>query len=177
MRHKTILILLILFSSVFALGCVDNETETEDVPDVKMPIDTASIDDLIPTKDLPIGITYLGVHEVVIENATESIEAVYKNSNKDDFYVRVAKTDSKDSAKKLIEDYKSQYNGYRYNPFEEVMLNNHSATQIKDYTIQQGKNEFTYLYIWNNENYVFIVSSNILNDNSLTFEIAQAVGY
>ncbi len=175
MRHKTILILLILFSSVFAIGCVDDEAG--DVHNVKMPIDTASIDDLIPTENLPIGITYLGVHEVTIENATESIEAVYKNSNKDDFYVRVAKTGSKDAAKKLIEDHKSQYSSYRYNPFEEVMLSNHSATQIKDYTIQQGKNEFTYMYIWNNENYVFIVSSNILNDNSLTFELAQAVGY
>lgn len=179
MEYKSLLMIFILILSVFALGCIENtDSVNKNGVTGKPPISKATMDDLIPVKNLPIGLTYLGVHEASLGNlGVTATEAIYKNSDGEDFYVRVVKTENTDAAKQLIEDYKSEYSNYRYEPFEEVVLNNHSATQIKENTLQEGKRVFTYSYLWNNENYVFIVSGNKANDNSLTFKLARAVGY
>jgi hypothetical protein len=177
MRYKSLLTFLVLFLTVVALGCVD-QTSSGNGKAVKPPISEATIEDMIPVENLPVGITYLGTHEETLGNlGVTATEAVYKNSDKDDFYVRVIAAESKDAAEQLVSDYKSQYRNLRYDPFEEVVLNNHSATQIKENTLKGGRRVFTYTYIWNNENYVFIVASNEPNKNSVVFELARAVGY
>jgi len=174
MNPKIAIFLLIISLSILAPGCVDDKgVETNNTT---KPINVATMDDLIPTENLPIGITYLASHPIT-ELGVNATEGVYKNSEGIDFYVRVIKTDSNKIAEELIDEYKSQYNKYTYDPFEEVMINNHTATQVRDNTLQEGTRVSTYNYIWNNENYVFITTSNLPNNNSPTFKLAKAIGY
>jgi len=177
MNHKIAMLLLIISLSILAPGCVDDR-EVENTKTTKPPISEATMDDLIPTENLPIGITYLGTHEITIsELDVKATEAVYKNSERIDFYVRVIKTANNKTAKDLIDEYKSRYNKYPYDPFEEMTLNNHTTIQIRDKTLQEGSRVSTYTYIWNNENYVFITTSNLPDNNSPTFKLAMAIGY
>ncbi|HHI30756.1 hypothetical protein B6V01_003000 [Methanosarcinales archaeon ex4572_44] len=177
MNPKIAMFLLIISLSILVPGCVD-EREVETNNTTKPPISVATMDDLIPTDNLPIGITYLGTHEITIDSPeANATEAVYKNSEGIDFYVRVIKRESNKAAEELIDEYKSQYKNYPYDPFEEVALNNHTATQVRDKSLQGGTRVSTYTYVWNNENYVFITTSNLADNNSPTFKLAKAIGY
>lgn len=175
MNPKTAMFLLMISLLILAPGCL-NDREVENTNTTKPPISVATMDDLIPTDNLPIGITYIASHPIT-ELGVNATEGVYKNSEGIDFYVRVIKTESNKAAEELIKEYKAQYKNYPYDPFEEVTLNNHTATQVRDKPLQDGTRVSTYTYIWNKENYVFITTSNLPDNNSPTFKLAKAIGY
>ncbi|CAD7768636.1 hypothetical protein FHEFKHOI_00363 [Candidatus Methanoperedenaceae archaeon GB50] len=178
MNSKVAIFLLIISLSILTPGCLDKREVENNDSRAKPLISVATLDDLIPRENLPIGITYLGTHETTIDPiGVKGREGVYKNSEGVDFYVRVIKCESNRAAEELIEKYKSRYEKYPYNPFEEVIINNHTATQVRDTTLQGGRHVSTYTYIWRNENYVFITASNLPDENSPTFKLANAIGY
>ncbi|MFZ2410477.1 MAG: hypothetical protein WAW23_02795, partial [Candidatus Methanoperedens sp.] len=114
--------------------------------------------DLIPTTGLPEGITFMGSHETYVEiggSLINATEGVYRNKG-EDFYIQVIKNNDTDD---LIARYKSMYKNVRYEPFQEISLNGHKATQITDYTTINGKQQPNYAVIWAIEKATIIVSS------------------
>ncbi len=140
--------LILLVAAVFISGCTDKDNGTN--PPVKP--------ELIPTTNLPDGFTYMATHETPVEIGGSSInatEGVYRNSG-EDVYIQVIKSDNPEA---LITQYKAKYNNVRYNPFQEISLNGHKATQITDYTTINGQQKSNYAVIWAVEKAMIIVSS------------------
>lgn len=148
MSNKFILMLILLVTTVFIAGCLDKDNGTN--PPVNP--------ELIPTTGLPEGITFMGIHETTVEIAGSLInatEGVYRNAG-EDYYIQAIENNDPDD---LIARYKSMYNNARYEPFQEIYLNGHKATQITDYTTVNGKQEPNYAVIWSTEKAMIIVSS------------------
>lgn len=138
--------LILLVTAVFIAGCIDKGTN----PPIKS--------DLIPTTGLPDGFTYMGIHETPVAIGSTSInatEGVYRN-NGEDFYIQVIKNDDPVA---LITQYKASYKNARYDPFKEISLNGHKATQITDYSTVDGKQTQIFAVIWSTEKTMIIVSS------------------
>jgi hypothetical protein len=162
MSNKFVLILLAV--AVIISGCVfdkNGATNPRDKPD------------LIPQTDLPAGFAYMGVHETPVDiggsfiNATEGI---YRN-NGEDFYIQVIENSNPEA---LITTYKLQYQDAKYNPFKEISLNGHKATQVTDYTTVNGKQLPNYAVIWTTEKAMILVSSPTADAQAVT-ALAAAV--
>lgn len=131
---------------------------------------------LIPQTGLPAGFTYMGIHETPVDiggtfiNATEG---VYRYNNVEDVYIQVIKDDNPEN---LIAMYKQRYSKVKYDPFKEISLNGHKATQVKDYTTINGNNTPNYSIIWATEKEMILVSSPT-SDTSTLIAIATATGY
>ncbi len=163
MSNKFVLLIL-LVSAVFISGCTDKNNGTN--PPVKP--------DLIPTTNLPAGFTYMGVHVTPVEIGGSSInatEGVYRNSG-EDVYIQVIKNDNPEA---LITQYKTMYNNVRYNPFQEITLNGHKATQVTDYSTINGKQQPHYAVIWATEKAMILVSSPTA-DAQTVIALATATG-
>lgn len=148
MSNKIVLMLILLVAGVFISGCADKDNGTN--PPVKP--------DLIPQTNLPDGFTYMGVHETPVEIGGSSInatEGVYRN-NGEDVYIQVIKNDNPEA---LINQYKQEFKNVRYNPFQEISLNGHKATQVTDYSTVNGQQKPNYAVIWATEKAMIIVSS------------------
>lgn len=151
MSYKFILMLLLLIATVFIAGCIDKDKDAN--PPVKY--------ELIPTTGLPDGFTYMGIHETSLEIGSSSInatESVYRN-NGEDFYIQVIKNDDPEA---LLAQYKLQKQKEfksGNNPFQEISLNGHKATQVTDYTTINGKQTQNFAVIWATEKTTIIVSS------------------
>jgi hypothetical protein len=186
-------ILMIAFS-----GCVGNTPAANSTPAANGTgsnnskanlISGENISEISKIKNLPAGFEYVGNHslspdEIKINYNVGNVsgilggsEGLYKGSNNSDFYVDVIQLEDKEAANNFISTYKSsfpQLNGS--SRFVEDSFNGHSAIRITDYTFEAGKTVPRYLYVWNNENYVLVVSGNTV-DYSPIRQLAEATGY
>lgn len=139
-------------------------------------------------KNLPIGFEYVGnlslskgdiKNNYKAENVSGILggsEGLYKGSNNSDFYLDVIKFENIADANDFIFTYKSSFTPLKKNSrFVEDPFNGHSALKIIDYVIDVGKSVPRYIYIWNNENYVLVISGSTVN-SSLVRQLAEATG-
>jgi hypothetical protein len=148
-----------------------------------------NISEISKIKNLPAGFEYVGnlslstdeiKNNYNVENVSGILggsEGLYKGSNNSDFYVDVIQLENKEAANNFISTYKSSFpplNGS--SRFVEDSFNGHSAIRIIDSTFETGKTVPRYFYVWNNENYVLVVSGNTV-DYSPIRQLAEATGY
>lgn len=151
MSYKSALTLILFITAVLISGCIFDKDKENTNPPAKT--------DLIPTTGLPDGFTYIGTHDILIDFATPSInatEGIYRTNKGDDAYIQVIENDNPEA---LISQYKQQYKNARYDPFQEISLNGHKATQVTDYTTINGKQQPNYVVIWAAGKNMFLVTS------------------
>jgi hypothetical protein len=164
MSNKFIL-LLVLFTTVFIAGCIF------DKEDKGIQINGS---EFIPQKNLPVGFTFMGIHEnhVEIGNfSADAIEGVYRNDRGEDIYVQVY---SNKNPEELIKEYKLLYKDLNYDPFQEVSVNGHNATKITDYTIKNGEQKPRYTIVWATEKFMILVGSS--DDFQSVMNLTSATG-
>lgn len=149
MSNKSILLIL-LVATVLISGCiVDKGKETTNTNKLE----------LIPTTNLPDGFTYMGTHDTdlnFVSPSINAIEGVYRTNKGEDAYIQVIENDKPET---LITQYKQQYKNVRYDPFKELSLNGHKATQVTDYSTVNGQQKPNYAVIWATEKAMIVVSS------------------
>jgi hypothetical protein len=145
MSKKIILLTLFLTTTVFISGCIiDKENNANKTETVKS--------DIIPTVNLPSGFTFMAIHETdekIGNTSIEAIEGIYRtDTDKDEIYIQVFNTEMPDT---LFGEYKSQpeYKDVNYNPFTEITINGHKATQV---TYYNWENTPKYNIIWTTKN-------------------------
>lgn len=155
--------------------------------------------DLIPQNDLPNDFELVTIYNDTTPgiNSTEQIlssitgnlsigsissaRGIYSFGGVGSYDVRVTviKTTSLDNAKSVIENYKKSKPEFKHDVsstvarFVTVEFNGHSADEIREVAADQ-KN-VKYSYIWQNENYVFLVEGN--HDRDASMELAWLTGY
>ena len=140
-------------------------------------------------KNLPTGFEYVGNLSLSTGNLKSNYKAknvsgifggsegLYKGSNNSDFYLDVIQFENTEAAKNFILMYKSSFTPLKEGSrFVEDSFNGHSAVRITDYVTDAGKSVPRYSYIWNNENYVLVVSGSIV-DCSIVRQLAEATRY
>ncbi|MBU4372941.1 MAG: hypothetical protein KKD69_04790 [Euryarchaeota archaeon] len=169
MSKKFIWMPVLLIITVLISGCIfDKDSGT--TPHVKL--------DLIPTTNLPVGFTYMGVHEVSFDinnSSMNATEGVYRYNNKDDVYILVIKSDNPGA---LMNQYKLQLKKQfktDFNPFEEISFNGHKATKVTDYSIVNGQQKPNYAIIWAAGKAMILVSSSTA-DARTVIALATATG-
>ena len=185
--------------SVFAVlmialsGCMGSNTPAANGTNSDNPKATVISDEdavgMNKIKNLPIGFEYVGnlslskgdiKNNYKAENVSGILggsEGLYKGSNNSDFYLDVIKFENIAATNDFILTYKFSFTPLKKNSrFVEDPFNGHSAVRITDYVIDAGKSVPRYTYIWNNENYVLVVSGSTV-DSSLVRQLAEATGY
>ena len=156
---------MFLATMVLISGCIDDKKSENPVNG------TQTIkSEQIPTANLPPGITFMAVHEakVTLRNfSREAIEGIYR-SDGNEIYVQVFSTETPEA---LIDEYKSQYKDYNYDPFTEISINGHNATQVTDYTFN-GTQIPKYNIIWTTKNSMIMVDGSV--DAQKAIELAKA---
>lgn len=181
-------VLMLAFS-----GCVGDDTPENPVgPEENstgvLPGDSAA-ENLTIIAEIPSGFEYLASQSVSVEKVKTRYESenvsgilggaqgVYKYSDGTDFYVHVVELEGRDAAGDLIFAYKSSFTPLKVgNRFVEEPFNGHFATKITDYITVGGEQVPRYSYLWQNENFVFLVKGNT-EDSALIKELAEATGY
>lgn len=164
-------------------GCLSNDQGTDkEVSSVAL-----TPQELIVVKELPTGFEYLGAPPMSVEAAQQdyvaaagiksAAEGLYKYSDNIDLYIDVIAMDNMTAAQDFISQYKS---GFKELPagdrFTEESFNGHSSTIIKKYVVSGGRDVPRYIYIWNNNNFVFVVSG-ATDDSTLLRTFAESTGY
>jgi hypothetical protein len=182
---KKVLIVISLFVLFVSMsGCLNNTPSTDNEASSVV---LTTPQELIVVKDLPSGFEYLGAPSMSVEAvqseyvATAGIisaaEGLYKYSDKIDFNIDVIEMDNTTAAQNFISQYKSGFNelpaGDR---FTEESFNGHSSTIIKKYAVFGGQDVPRYVYIWNNDNFVFVVSG-ATDDSALLRTFVESTGY
>ena len=185
--------------SVFAVlmlalsGCMGSNTPAANGTNSDNPKATVISDEdavgMNQIKNLPIGFEYVGnlslskgdiKNNYKAENVSGILggsEGLYKGSNNSDFYLDVIKFENIAATNDFILTYQSSFTPLKKNSrFVEDPFNGHSALRITDYVIDAGKSVPRYTYIWNNENYVLVVSGSTV-DSALVRQLAEATGY
>ncbi len=185
--------------SVFAVlmlalsGCMGSNTPAANGTNSDNPKATVISDEdavgMNQIKNLPIGFEYVGnlslskgdiKNNYKAENVSGILggsEGLYKGSNNSDFYLDVIKFENIAATNDFILTYPSSFTPLKKNSrFVEDPFNGHSALRITDYVIDAGKSVPRYTYIWNNENYVLVVSGSTV-DSALVRQLAEATGY
>ncbi|HEY9247204.1 MAG TPA: hypothetical protein VIO11_10195 [Candidatus Methanoperedens sp.] len=165
MKLKNMLLLVLVIAGVLFAGCFNN-TNTGDLPG----------SDIITKMNLPVGFAYMGIHETQVEigtNMVNATEGVYRYEG-NDIYIQIIKNDRPEALleqyiSKLKEEFKTGEN-----PFEEITINGHKATQVKDFTILKGEQVPRYSITWANDKYMFIVGRS--SDPSVARSLATATG-
>lgn len=147
---KKIVIISILFASIiFFSGCVDDAKNSGNNSDNQIDDPVISQYENIPRTNLPPGITFLDVHETEVEigNYTRNaIEGIYRTDVDDDeVYVQII---NDENPSLLIDEFKSYYKEANYNPFTEITINGHNATQVTYYRVEDGKQIAKHTIIW-----------------------------
>lgn len=118
--------------------------------------------EIIPDENLPAGFTYLGNHPSTLEVAgasIKSLEGVYRYNGIDDAYIQVIETDDPE---KILNQYKEKVKKefkQEYDPFKEISINDHKATQITDYSFVNGEQKPFYSIVWTTKNAMILVTS------------------
>ncbi len=167
MSIKFVPLIMLFVAAVFISGCIfDKDSQNQ----------TGTESGLIPKTNLPAGFTYLGVHELPFEIESSSInatEGVYRYGN-EDIYIQVIKIDDPET---FMAQYKSEIKKKfksDYDPFKEISLNGHKATQVTDFSILDGKDTPRYGVMWTNDNYLIVVGKSFNADTVVT--LAKAIG-
>lgn len=167
MSNKIVFLSILLIITVFVSAFIFNG-------DTGTPENNQTGPDFIPKANLPAGFTFMGIHETALNiggSSINAIEGVYRY-NGDDIYIQAIKNDKPDA---LINQYKLQYKDKKYNPFQEISLNGHMATQITDYTTVMGQQKPFYSLIWPKGDYMILVGSS--SDAGAVTNLATATGY
>lgn len=139
--------LIVLFS-----GCINGTDPANKTQNTTNNADNLQYEN-IPRTNLPSGITFLDVHEAEVDigNFTkDAIEGIYrKNASDDEVYIHIINNETPQT---LIDEFKSYYKEANYNPFTEIEINGHKATQVKYYIVVNGKQIPKYTIIWATKN-------------------------
>jgi hypothetical protein len=177
-------VLVIAFS-----GCVGNNTPaangTNSSNSKANVISGESANEICKIKNLPAGFEFVGnlslpTDEIKssykaenVSGILEGCEGLYKGSNNTDYVLDVIQFENKEAANKFISSYKSSLKPVNV---AEESFNGHSAVRATNHITIEGQSIPRYSYIWNNENYVLIVSGNTA-DSSPVKQLAEATGY
>ncbi len=145
MSKKIIILSMFLATMVLISGCIDDKGNKD--PESNETI----ISEQIPTTNLPPGFTFMEVDETTesISNfPREAIEGIYR-SDGDELYIYVFKNETPEL---LINEYKSEYKDANYDPFTEISINGHNATQVKYPVTDNGTQILKYNIIWTTKN-------------------------
>lgn len=181
-------VLIIAFS-----GCVGNNNSTANSTgsdnSKTSSISGQNVSEISKIKNLPAGFEYVGSPSLSVDDIKTTYnasnvsgilggsEGLYKGSNNTDFVVDVIQFENKESASNFVSTYKSSFTQpENVSRFAEESFNGHSVTRINDYTFEAEKVVPRYYYVWNNENYVLVVSGST-SDMSLVRKLAEATGY
>ncbi len=150
MSIKFVPLIILLATAVFISGCVFNQDDQKQ---------TGTESNIIPKTNLPNGFTYLGVHDIPFEMSDSSVnatEGVYRYGD-EDIYIQVIKNDNPAALMAQYKaDIKKRFNP-DYDPFKEITLNGHKATQVTDFSVINGKDTPRYGVFWANDNYLIVV--------------------
>ncbi|MCX9081821.1 MAG: hypothetical protein OIN83_06455 [Candidatus Methanoperedens sp.] len=163
---KIIIILsMFLATMVFISGCLEDNTSN-------LANKTETItSEQIPTVNLPSGFTFMAVHETEVDigsSSRKAIEGVYR-SDGDEIYIDVFNTETPEA---YIDEYKAYYKDANYDPFTEISINGHNATQVKYYITENGKQIPKYTIIWTTKNSMIKVGSSV--DVQKVIDLAKA---
>lgn len=125
--------------------------------------------DNIPKNDLPLGFTYIGVHDTSVDIGAISIAGIqgdYIYNNVDNVFVTIIKDDNADE---LAARYKSQYKDVGYDVFESISFNGHSAIRIKVFL----SGNWHYRIMWTEDSSMILVGT--LQDVNALLSLAVAV--
>lgn len=160
---KKIILLILLTSAIFISGCLDKDTTTSQTLN----------SEFIPRENLPEGFSFLAIHDALIEigdSKEPAIEGIYRY-NGEDIYIQVIK--SNDTAS-LVQRSKEKFKDVKYDPFQEVIINSHKATQIKDYVTVPSGQIPSYTILWAAEENLIIVGPS--PDTKTVISLATATG-
>jgi hypothetical protein len=166
MPKKIILLSLFLATMIFISGCVDDKNNKDPVNKTE-----TIISEQIPNDNLPSGFTFMAVHETQVDignSSRNAIEGVYRNDG-DELYVDVFNTETPEA---FIDEYKSQYKDANYDPFTEISINGHNATQVKYYITENGTQIPKYNLIWATKNSMIKVGGSV--DTQKVIDLAKA---
>jgi len=113
----------------------------------------------------------MAVHETEVDIGTSSRKAnegVYR-SDGDEVYVQVFNSETPEALK---EEYKAQYKDANYDPFTEISINGHNATQVKYYMTENGTQIAKYNIIWTTKNSMIKVGGSV--DAQKVIDLAKA---
>ncbi len=152
-----IIIILSMFLATIVLisGCIDDKNNKDPINKTQ-----TITSEKIPTVNLPSGFTFMVEHETDVDignSSMKAIEGVYRNDG-DEVYIQVINSETPEA---LIDEYKSQYKDANYNPFTEISINGHNATQVKYYIIINGTQIPKYNIIWTTKNSFIKVGSSV----------------
>ncbi len=157
---------MFLATMVFISGCIDDKTSEDQVNK------TGTIaSEQIPTTNLPSGFTLMAVHETEVDigaSSRKAMEGVYRIDG-DEIYIDVFNTETPGA---LIDEYKSQYKDANYNPFTEISINGHNATQVTYYITKNGIQIPKYNIIWVTKNSMIKVGGSV--DAQKAIDLAKA---
>lgn len=157
---------MFLATMVFISGCLDDNTN---IPANK----TETIaSEQIPTVNLPSGFTFLAVHETEVDignSSRKANEGVYRSGG-DEVYIQVFNSENPEA---LVEEYKSEYKDANYDPFTEISINGHNATQVKYPIIDNGNQILKYNIIWTTKNSMIKVGGS--SDPKKVKDLAEAI--
>ena len=156
---------MFLATMVFISGCLEDNTSN-------LANKTETItSEQIPTVNLPSGFTFMAVHETEVDigsSSRKAIEGVYRSDGAD-ISIDVVNIETSEA---LIAEYKSQYEDVNYDPFTEISINDHKATQVKYYITENGKQIPKYTIIWTTKNSMIKVGSSV--DVQKVIDLAKA---
>ena len=168
MSKKYIFLSILLISSVFISGCIfDNNNKSNQTIGP----------DFIPRTNLPVGFTFMGIHETTLNIANSTVsgfEGIYRYGG-EDIYIDAFKNEGPEA---LLSQYKTDLRTHfkkDYNPFEEISINGHAATKLTDIIILDGKDVPRYSIIWANKGYMIQVGP--FADVNTVVVLASATGY
>lgn len=146
---------MFLATMVFISGCIDDKNNENPVN-----VTETIKSEQIPTANLPSGFTFMAMHETDVDigsSSRKAIEGVYRVDG-DEVYVQVFNSETPEA---LINEYKSQFKDANYDPFIEISINGHKATQVKYYIIINGTQIPKYNLIWTTKNSMIKVGSSV----------------
>lgn len=167
MLKKTIIISTFLALIVLFSGCINDNTEkpVNETGNAKY--------EQIPTTGLPQGVTFMDAHEtdVDIGNSVEkAIEGIYRSdTDTDEIYIQIF---NMENPQKLVDEYKSRYKDANYEPFTEISVNGHKATQVKYFGTKEGKQIPKYNVIWATKDSMIKVGGSV--DAQKVINLAEA---
>ena len=159
MSKKIIIIILSIFvaASILISGCITDKNNGTNGNETK-----TNISNIIPTINLPSGLTFMAIHETTVDvggSSRNAIEGIYRsNTDEEDVLIDVFNTETPEA---LLNEYKSEYKDANYNPFNETSINGHKATQVKYYITKNGTQIPKYILVWTTKNSMIKVGGSV----------------
>ena len=167
MSKKIIILSIFIAASILISGCITDKNNGTKGNETK-----TNNSDIIPTINLPSGITYLAIHDTDIEignSSKKAIEGVYRTDQGEDIYIQVFETEKPEE---LLDEYKAQYKDAGYDPFTDIYFNGHKATKVMYYFIRNGQSVSKYNIVWTINNSMVKVGSSTDAQNVINLATA-----